>query len=155
VLTFAGVPAGMGRQRGIDRNLDGVLDGDEGRSHYGAPSPTCATVVRTDGNTPPRIGNQAFAITVAGAPANTNGWLMLSASRANTTFFDLKLLVDLGVGIVVPARVDSRGDAVFPLAIPNDTTLIGSKVRVQTAMVAPCGQLGIAASAGLELVLLK
>ena len=96
-----------------------------------------------------------FAITVQGAPASSNGWLMLSASRANTTFFDLKLLVDLGVGIVTPMQVDRRGEAVFPFAIPNDTTLIGSKVRVQTAMVAACGQLGVAASAGLELLVLK
>jgi hypothetical protein len=29
----------------------------------------------------------------------------------------------------------------------NNTNLIGSKVRLQTAMVAPCGQLGAAASA--------
>lgn len=155
VLTFAGVPPGMGTQRGIDRNVDGVLDGDEGLSHYGAASPTCATVVRTGANTPPRIGNQEFAITVSGADANSNGWLMLSALRANTTFFDLKLLVDLGVGIVTPIQVDTRGGAVFPVAIPNNPNLIGSKVRLQTAMVAPCGQLGAAASAGLELVVLK
>jgi hypothetical protein len=33
-LTFTSVPPGSGRRIGIDRDLDGVLDGDEGSGHY-------------------------------------------------------------------------------------------------------------------------
>jgi DNA-binding beta-propeller fold protein YncE len=33
-LTFTAVPPGSGRRIGIDRDLDGVLDGDEGQGHY-------------------------------------------------------------------------------------------------------------------------
>ena len=57
----------------------------------------------------------------------------------------------LGVGIVTPAQVDGRGGAVIRFAIPNETKLIGSQLRVQVAMTAPCGQIGAVASAGLEL----
>ena len=32
-LTFTAVPPGSGRRIGIDRDLDGVLDGDEGSGH--------------------------------------------------------------------------------------------------------------------------
>jgi len=32
-LTFTAVPPGGGRRIGIDRDLDGVLDGDEGSDH--------------------------------------------------------------------------------------------------------------------------
>jgi hypothetical protein len=33
-LTFTAVPPGNGRRIGIDRDLDGVLDGDEGGRHH-------------------------------------------------------------------------------------------------------------------------
>ena len=90
VLTFMGVPPGGGKQLGIDRNLDGVLDGDEAGVHYGSASPTCATVIRIAANSAPTIGNTQFAVVVTGAPANALGWVLGSPNRATAKFVDLE-----------------------------------------------------------------
>jgi hypothetical protein len=39
--------------------------------------------------------------------------------------------------------------------VPNNSSLIGKKADLQSAMTAPCGVLGAAASAGLELTIMK
>ncbi|MAE78046.1 MAG: hypothetical protein CMJ85_14380 [Planctomycetes bacterium] len=155
VLTFAGVQPGSGKRLGIDRDANGVLDGDEGRLGYGAPTPPCATVLTVDANSAPRVGNADFAIIGSGAPPRSAGWLLFGARRANVKFFDLDLLVDLGLGFIVPIAADACGDAVVPLPLPNDATWVGFQLRLQTLQLAPCGLLGAAASAGLELTLIK
>jgi len=155
VLTFMGVPVGTGQRMGVDRDGDLVLDGDEGLLHYGIPTPACATVIRIDGNSSPAVGNGQFAVVVEGAPANSVGWLLLSAKRANTGIADLLLLVDMNVGLLLPIKVDARGCLAFGVGIPNDSKLIGVKADLQSAMNAPCGVLGAAASSGLELTIVK
>ena len=89
------------------------------------------------------------------APPRSAGWLLFGARRANVKFFDLDLLVDLGLGFIVPIAADACGDAVVPLPLPNDATWVGFQLRLQTLQLAPCGLLGAAASAGLELTLIK
>ena len=155
VLTFLGTPPGTGQWIGVDRDGDGVLDGDEGLVHYGAASPACATVIRIDGNSSPAIGNLRFAIIVKGAPSNSLGWLLIGAKRATGSVADLSVLVDLSVGLMLPIRADARGELAFGVPVPNNSTLIGSRANLQTALVAPCGVLGAAASAGLEVTLVK
>jgi hypothetical protein len=155
VLTFLGVPAKTGQRMGVDRDGDKVLDGDEGLLHYGIPTPACATVIRIDGNSSPSVGNAQFAVVVEGAPANSVGWLLLAAKRANTGIVDLLLLVDMNVGLLLPIQTDARGCLAFGAGIPNDAKLIGVKADLQSAMNAPCGVLGVAASSGLELTIVK
>jgi hypothetical protein len=154
-LTFLGVTRGNGRQFGVDRNVDGVLDGDESGDPYGSATPSCTTVLRIAGNSTLRIGNQAFAVVVSGAPTGTTGWFMPSGQRAQIKVVDLDLLVDLNSGVILPVRVDGSGEAVIPIAVPNDPRWIGVKVDMQAALIAPCGQLGVAASPGLELTVLR
>jgi len=155
VLTFMGVPRGTGQRLGVDRDGDTVLDGDEGLLQYGTPTPTCATVLRIDGNSPPQVGNSQFAVVVEGAPANATGWLLISAKRANTPLLDLLLLVDTNVGLLLPIQVDGLGGLAFRVPVPNDTKLIGATADLQSALNAPCGVLGVAASNGLEIKVVK
>jgi hypothetical protein len=155
VLTFLGVPSGSGVRIGVDRDEDGVLDGDEGLLHYGAASPPCTTVIRIDGNSSPTIGNGRFAVVMGGAPANATGWFLLGLKRATGKVADLNLLVDVNTGLMLPLKADARGGLAINLPIPNSATLVGTKVNFQTAMNAPCGQLQAAASPGLEVTVLK
>lgn len=151
VLTFMGAPLGTGRQLGIDRDGNGILDGDEGILRYGDPTPVCATVLRTEANQRPRIGEKSFALIIAGSPARSSGWLSLSRKRTNARVVDLDLLIDLAAGVTFSVRADSRGEAIVSLPLPDTSKLVGARLRAQGIMLAPCGRLKAAASAGLEL----
>lgn len=154
-ITLMGVPRGSGKRLGIDRDVDGTLDGDAGRTRYGAASPPCATVLRLDANLSPRIGRADFAIVASGAPARTGGLLLVSANRAASEFGDLDLLVDLAAAFTLSIGTDDRGEAIVALPIPNDVSLVRARVRLQTVLAASCGKLGLAASSGLELHILR
>jgi len=57
--------------------------------------------------------------------------------------------------VMLPVRADACGEVVLPVAVPVDPRWAGFRLDAQAAMLAPCGQLGLAASAGLEMTLLR
>jgi len=66
---------------------------------------------------------------------------------------DLTIHVDLTAAILLQVGADARGTFVLPLPLPQQTRLVGTRLRAQTLTLAPCGQLGLRASSGLELLM--
>ena len=109
----------------------------------------------SNGNSSPAVGNGQFALVVEGAPAKSTGLLLIGFGRANGKVVDLTVLVNLNGGLVLPMQVDARGGLAIPLGIPNNAQLVNGRVNFQTAMNATCGLLGLAASRGLEVTIVK
>ena len=153
VLTFEGVPPGMGRRLAIDRDGDGILDGDEGVTAYGAASPTCAPALLLTANQSPAIGSPHFALVTRGGGARSPGLVLLSARRGPVQIVDLTIHVDLTAAILLQVGADARGTFVLRLPLPQQTRLVGTRLRAQTLTLAACGRLGLRASEGLELLM--
>ena len=152
-LTFVAVPGGQGRRLGIDRDGDGVLDGDEGVDAYGAASPTCAGAIELAANGSPRVGDAGFAVTARGVPPALAG-LLLVGSRTSLWLGGVEFLVDPSpAGFVAPLAVDAYGVGLTRLPIPADPSLAGQSAHLQAIVGHACGPVGVAASPGLRLVL--
>jgi hypothetical protein len=150
-LTFQGVVPGQGTRIGIDRDLDTVLNGDEGRTPYGQGTAGCG--LELGANSEPRVGNAAFALVCEGAPPSAGGALLLGFAPAQMPFLGVTLLVDPAQAFALDLLVDARGTGTSPIAIPPDPTLAGVTLHAQAIVVAACGPQGIAASGGLTLTL--
>jgi DNA-binding beta-propeller fold protein YncE len=151
-VTLLAVLAGFGRRLGIDRNLDGVLDGDEGVDRYGAPSPQCAGVLELTSNGPARVGDDRFAVSVAGLPHAQAG-LLLVGGRTSLWLGGLEFLVDTSLGFRTLLPVDGGGTGVLNLPIPPDPVLAGQTAHLQAVVPAACAPQGLAASQGLRVVI--
>jgi YVTN family beta-propeller protein len=148
-LTFAGVPLGTAQRLGIDRDLDGTTDGDEGLDPYGASSPGCGGALALAGNATPDVGNAQFALVCENAPAATNGFVVLGLARTSVPVLGITLLVDPTLGAVVPMSGDARGAAFTRLPIPADAALRGGAFHAQAIFPSSCGSEGLVASQGL------
>ncbi len=150
-VTFTGVLPGTERQQSIDRNLDGVLDGDEGAARYGPATPRCAPDLELDANDIARIGDRGFALVVRDAPRDAVGLLLLAAAPASIRFQDLRLHVDPAAALVVTLGSDRHGVAAAALPIPADRALVGQTAYAQALFAAPCGRSRVAGSPGLRI----
>lgn len=162
VLSVMGVPPGSGVRMGIDRDLDGILDGDEPPvlpvSSFGASSPSCAGGLAMGTNSPPRVGNALFAFTCT-QTAPSSLALALVANQVvlpGTPFLGFDLLVDLASSEVYAFDMgsDPTGFGVAPAPIANAPALIGLVYHAQTVSLAPCAPFGLAASQGITLTIL-
>jgi hypothetical protein len=156
-ITFMGVPPGSGVRMGIDRDSDGVLDGDETPttpiSSYGAPSPPCAGNVTMGVNSAPFIGNSVFAFTCTNTAPNqlSLGIITNNPDFVGTPILGFTLLVDMtspevyGINMVS----DPSGFSVGPVSISDNPLLVGKTYAAQTITLAPCASNGLAASQGL------
>ncbi|MBL8899311.1 MAG: beta-propeller fold lactonase family protein [Planctomycetes bacterium] len=147
---FTGVPVGTGRRMGIDRDIDGVLDGDEGLVSYGSGTPGCGISLRA--NAPARLGFHGFAYVVDGAPPLTPGILLASLDRSSLPLLGVELLVDpfSPVFLNFPLLADARGNAALAFPLYRNPLLDGLRVDLQALFPAACGAQGFATSAGLE-----
>jgi hypothetical protein len=92
----------------------------------------------------PRIGENAFAITLAGARAQAPAALLLSGSRARIALGLCELRV-LPIGVDLPATTSALGSAAVPLAVPDDPRLLGVEALLQWVIADPQGAaLGLA-----------
>ena len=151
-ITIVGVPIGSSIRIGVDRDLDGVLDGDEGLFPYGASTPGCAGPIALRGNSEPSVANSLFALAATAAPASAPGILVVGLTSASVPVLGATLLVDLGGGspLTIPLASDASGLAVLPLPIPNDPALAGGEVYLQAFFGSLCAPMGLAASDGLR-----
>ncbi|MBI3817964.1 MAG: hypothetical protein HY286_04675 [Planctomycetes bacterium] len=160
-FTIMGVPVGSGQRMGIDRNMNGVLDGDEPPpaplQNYGSGSPPCATPMAISTNSMPSIGNDFFAFTCTNsAPSSLALTLVCSNSLpAGMPFFGFDLLVDLASPEVYPLDMyaDPSGFGVAPVAIPNNPILAGNQYSAQAISLNFCAPQGLAASNGMTMTL--
>ncbi|HET6201682.1 MAG TPA: hypothetical protein VFI25_02640 [Planctomycetota bacterium] len=150
-LTLIGVPPGSGQRIGIDRDEDGILDGDEGLLSYGASTPGCAGPLSLGGNSEPRVGNSLFALACAGGPSGGSGLLLLGFGPTSIPVLGVTLLVDLGgvAPVALPMPADGAGLGLVSLPIPDVASLAGANLYAQAFFGDPCGPQGIGASQGL------
>ena len=152
-LTFVGVPVGSGVRMGIDRELNSVLDGDEGLVSYGQPSPACNPSMRLRGNSAPHIGNTLFAVLADGAPASAAGIFYMNVNQISLPFKDLTFLVGLASPASITAPSDATGVGIFELPIPDLAILVGATVYTQAIFPEPCGLTGLGLSDGLAITI--
>ncbi|MBL8694319.1 MAG: YncE family protein [Planctomycetes bacterium] len=159
-LTFMGVPPGTGNRMGIDRNANGVLDGDENAgalASYGTPSPACAGAIQLGGNSVPSIGNGLFALTCTGAAPSTLSLGIVTSlpDNAGTPFLGFTLWVNLASPEVITLDMpaDASGFAYGPAPIPNNAALIGVQYHGEVITLAPCAPFGLGASHGLHITI--
>ncbi|MGH7150260.1 MAG: beta-propeller fold lactonase family protein, partial [Planctomycetota bacterium] len=148
-FTLIGVPVGSGQRIGIDRDLDGVLDGDEAPQSYGASTPGCSGPLALRANSEPRVGSLLFALSCTGFPPGSLGLVGFSASAASAPMLGVTVLLDLTAGaffLTIPA--DGAGVAARALPIPNDPLLVGGAIFAQAFSIDPCGLQGLGASQG-------
>jgi hypothetical protein len=161
-FTLMGVPTGTGIRMGIDRDADGILDGDEAPvaplSSYGASTPACAGGLVMGANSLPRLGNGVFALTCTNtAPSSLSLGLVASQQDlAGTPFLGFDLHVNLAAPEVIPLDMvsDPTGFGVAPAPVPNNPILVGLTYYGQTIALAPCAPFGLAASQGLAITIL-
>lgn len=137
----------------IDRDGDGVLDGDAAAQPYGAPSlAACGQSLRLQGNSSPERGNLGFGLVGTGFLAGSLSVLGLSGSSGSAAALGVTILVGLDPTLVVLApALDTRGTSHFPLPIPNDPGLVGYSLFAQLLATEPCSG-GFTSSAGLAVV---
>ena len=154
-LTFMGVPPGSGARMGIDRDEDGVLDGDEGVSRYGSGTPGCAGTPRISANSSPGVGNEAFAIVFEDAPASGVGFFGFSLSPASMPISGMTLLVDVftAASIALPISADPSGTSFWSAPIPGVAALAGATFFGQVAWFDACAPGGVSASRGIKIVI--
>jgi hypothetical protein len=154
-VTFTGVPPGAGARIGRDRDLDGVLDGDDGVAFYGAGTAGTAGVPKIGASSEPRLGNELFAITASGAPAGAPGLLAVGVAPVSVPLLGITVLVDLVLGppLVYFVPADASGWAVQPLPIPMDAGLANAHVYAQFGFADAGGPQGLSATRGMDLTI--
>jgi YVTN family beta-propeller protein len=150
-LLFTGVAPGSGQRIALDRDLDGVLDGDEGVVRYGPATAGCAGEPRIDVNSEPALGNAQFGIVGEAAPPLGTGLLAVSPEIGHLTASGLTILVNLlsPESLLLLVASDANGSVVMPAPIPTSPALAGLEVYLQFAWNDGCSPAGYAASAGL------
>ncbi|MEZ5964135.1 MAG: hypothetical protein R3F56_09845 [Planctomycetota bacterium] len=106
-----------------------------GASTFGASTPGCAGLLPTLATGSPQVGNGAFAVGCARAPAAVSGVFGLSSAAlpAPIVVLGAELWIDPAAPVFATAIVGSAADgtARVPLPIPPDPGLAGAQVCVQ------------------------
>jgi YVTN family beta-propeller protein len=154
-LVFTGVSPGSGLRIALDRDLDGVLDGDEGVLRYGPATAGCAGEPTIGVNSDPTLGNALFGIVGESAPPLGTGVLAVSPDQGHLTVNGLTILVNLlsPESLLLLVAADANGSVVLPAPLPDSAILAGLEVSLQFAWNDGCSPTGYAASSGLEVTI--
>ena len=146
-LVLVGVPTGSGTRIGVDRDLDGVLDGDAGGVPHGSATPSCGLTPTIAINSEPYVGNENFAF-LGETVADADGFLVLGSPAIVQPVLGIDLLATPVVVISVKAEADGNVAVSTPIGA---TVVAGSSVVAQFVWVDPCGPQGFTASAALQI----
>jgi YVTN family beta-propeller protein len=153
--TFTGVAPGTATRIGVDRDLDGALDGADGLETYGDSTPGVNGPLLLDGNREPSIGTNGFALVVTGAPASAPGLFGLSTAPASIPISGLTALIDFtspGFSLL-DVVADSNGMAALSTDIAANPALIGAFAYVQAVFVDGASLGGLSASNGVKVTI--
>jgi YVTN family beta-propeller protein len=118
-LTVMGVPAGSGTRMGIDRDVNGVLDGD-----VGAPPPPVPVVVMSVSDITTTSSNSSGALKTSYRKGETVFWRVRVRDAAGKVVSGASVQTDLTFGSVriltTPATTGSDGWALFSRGTVND-----------------------------------
>jgi hypothetical protein len=153
--TFTGVAPGTGTRIGVDRDLDGTLDGADGVLTYGASTPGINGPLLLDANRKPSIGTTGFAVVGTGAVPGAAGLFAFSSLPASIPIGGITALVDFTVQSFsyVSVVADTNGMAAISGDIANNPLLVGAFVYVQLAMTDLSLPGGISASNGVKVTI--
>ncbi len=155
VATFMAVPPGEGQRLGLDRDLDGQLNGEDGLERFGVPAATSQGPLLLDGNREPRLGDAGFAITTLAAPPGAQGMLVAALAPATSNVAGVPVYLDISAGplLTAPFQADASGAAFDPRPIPSSPILAGYVVYVQAFFPDTSTPGGIVASNGLKITI--
>ncbi len=152
-LQLLGVTPGSGERLSRDRDQDGVLDGAETATSYGAATPGCGGDPTLEANSEPFVGNAQFGFVMRGAQPNLVGALALSLGQAQLQALGVQVLVDPLTAAPQTVTSDAYGDGVHRFPLPSAPALNGFQLYAQAFWLDACGSELLAATAGLEVTL--
>lgn len=151
-LIWTAVPHGTGRSMSVDRDGDGVLDGDLAPTVVEGASPAGCTDLPTITTTAPaRIGQELFAVRVDGLSPGALGRLFVADAPGSATLGQVELAVPL-TAPSVDFVADGRGTAAIALPLPEEPSSVGQTLRFQAVVSSPCSG-GLAATEAIEVTL--
>jgi hypothetical protein len=144
--TLMGVPLQSSTRLGVDRDLDGVLDGDEGVTDLGGATAACSGGIQVFANGSPELGNSLFAVVAHGAQPFAPGFVVLGVGTASVPF------AINAVPTTASLTADAHGFASASFALPNVPALIGKTLQARAFFGDPCAPGGLARSNLLRIV---
>jgi DNA-binding beta-propeller fold protein YncE len=150
-FTLTGVPRLSGRRIAIDRDDDGVRDGDDGVERYGAGTKGCQGVPVLDASSEPRLGNPWFSLVASRAPARAMGILGIGVAKGSLPLLGVTVLLDVGnpAAVFIAVSADGAGELALALPIPDVPGWLGLQTYSQLLWADACGPQGLSASPGL------
>lgn len=140
--------------RAIDRDLDGVLDGDARGAFYGAASASCGQPPEFAANVEPRTGAAEFTLYQRGLHPGNPALVAIALASGSTTVLGAEILVALNPApMALSGLTDARGSVGFGLPMPTDPTWAGLPFFAQALQFEPCSG-GFTASPGRRFVIL-
>jgi DNA-binding beta-propeller fold protein YncE len=149
-LSFTAVTPGSGQRLAIDRDQDGVKDGDEAAVSYGGASPGCTGASTLLANSEPRVGNAAFGYTMHQAPANSFGVIALALGSASLPALGVQIHVDPLTAVPIAIASSPHGDSYHHFPIPPVPAHVGLSIHAQALWLDACGSEFWSASPGLS-----
>ena len=151
---LVGVSPGEGVRFGRDRDLDGVLDGDEGVSVYELGT-GCDAILRLTANSAPELGNEGFALVIEGGVPGSQGYLVVAPGVSVTA--GTPGVIGMQRDSLLPSisfQFDVRGAAVLSFPLPSTPALAGRSYQVRALGRGPCADAGRIGSNGILLTLM-
>jgi DNA-binding beta-propeller fold protein YncE len=147
VWTLTGVPLLSGPRIGVDRDQDGVKDGDEGIVDLGGATSACSGSIEVFANGEPSIDNSLFAVVAHRAAPFAVGGVVIGGGPPGVPF----LVGRIPIGATFHA--DAHGFAFETFPLPNDPTLIGVDVYARAYFKDACAPGGLARSSTLRITI--
>jgi YVTN family beta-propeller protein len=149
-LAFTAVNPGAGTRWARDRDGDGIWNGDETATVYGAPTPGCAGASTLGANSEARIGNVRFGYVMGNTPPSMPGIFALALGGGSLPVLGITVLVDPLTAVPIGITSDAFGTAIHPFTLPGTPGLVGLAIHAQALWLDACGSELWSSSAGLS-----
>ncbi|MCE9592686.1 MAG: hypothetical protein K8S98_00695 [Planctomycetes bacterium] len=147
VWTLTGVPLFSGVRIGVDRDQDGVKDGDEGVVDLGGATTACSGSIAIFANGEPAIGDSLFAVVAHHAAPFAAGGVVIGGGAPGVPFTVGR--VPLGVTF----HADAHGFAFATCPLPNVPALVGVDLYARAYFEDACAPGGLARSDTLRITI--
>ena len=142
---LVGVPGGIASGVAIAPNPTTYGDGTPGSAHY-----RWQTATNPGGL--PRIGNAQFGARVLASNGDATGALLTAAEPGSLPVLGMTLLLDVR-SLAFLSGIPASGDLSLP--IPNEASIVGQKLFLQSVHLDSGAPRGLAATPGLRISLLR
>lgn len=159
ILSVMAVPLGSGHRMGIDRNMNGVPDAEEGSissfEDFGNATPPCAGDIYLSSNSPSSEGNSNFAFICTHLTPNQPAFLLLGfgeGSEPPVHLYGMDFWVDITTPPVVILNMpaDDLGFGYLKLPLPMNAPYVDLPFCAMAVTLNPCAPSGVAGSQGVR-----